>query len=83
LPFAVLLLLLLTTRAKGALRTSSPVLFWYLRISCKARVPGLYLCFFSASGCRTATHAKQAGGFGGAKMSNAKIAGATAWQLLL
>jgi hypothetical protein len=50
------LLLLLTTRANGALRTSSPVLFWYLRISCKARVPGLYLCFFSASGCRTDTH---------------------------
>jgi hypothetical protein len=38
----------LTRRANGSLRISKSVLFWYLRISSSARVPGLYL-FFSAA----------------------------------
>lgn len=39
--------LLLTRRANGSFLISRSVLFWYLRISSSARVPGLYL-FFSA-----------------------------------
>ena len=35
-----------TTRAKGSLRRSRSVLFWYFRISRRATVPGLYRRFF-------------------------------------
>ncbi|KAL5660555.1 hypothetical protein ACJX0J_027680, partial [Zea mays] len=35
-----------TRRWKGSLRISSSVLFWYLRISRSATVPGLYLWGF-------------------------------------
>lgn len=49
---------LLTSLANGSLRSSRSVLFWYLRISSSARVPGLYR-FFSAvarRGMQSSTH---------------------------
>ena len=36
----------LTRRWNGSFLIKSSVLFWYLRISLKATVPGLYLCGF-------------------------------------
>ena len=37
----------LTSLAKGSLRSSRSVVFWYFRISISALVPGLYLLLFA------------------------------------
>ncbi len=50
-----------TSRAKGSLRMSNSVDFWYLRISRKATVPGLYRRGFFCPACTARGDASRCG----------------------